>query len=197
MPKPFEKLGEIFGISPSQVRKEEFPFKVQSWEELETSVKPLKEKNFYFSLSPKRPNFYKEKLWPPKEIKVKFHLTSEYMEGKKSYVPGEVLWKLRKGYYAVQATLNLRGLFAEEARLAFEEFIKASLNKGLSCVLVIHGRGLSSQDRPVLKEKVREWLEKGPYRKYVLAYATARPCDGGPGATYILLSQRPFKNSKK
>ncbi|MGB9761249.1 MAG: Smr/MutS family protein [Caldimicrobium thiodismutans] len=57
----------------------------------------------------------------------------------------------------------------------------------------MHGRGLSSKGKPVLKEKVREWLEKGPYRKYILAYASAKPCDGGPGATYVLLTQRPLK----
>ncbi len=195
MPKPFQKLGEIFGISPStkSAFQDNFPFKVTSWEELLHSVKPLKEKNFHFALIPKKPPRFKERDWPPPKIEVNFHLTSEYMEGKKRGVPSEILWKLRNGVFSVQASLNLRGYFVEEARLLFEDFLKSAINKGLSCVLIIHGRGLSSREKPVLKEKVREWLERGPYRKYILAYASARPCDGGPGATYVLLAKRPVK----
>jgi len=195
MPKPFQKLGEIFGVSSSKgsFKEEGFPFKVNSWEDLLHLVKPIKEKNFYFSLSPKKPSWFIEKDWPPKKIEVKFHLTSEYIEGKKRGVPIEILWKLREGAFSVQASLNLRGYFVEEAKILFETFIQQAINKGLSCVLIIHGRGLSSKGKPVLKEKVREWLERGPYRKYILAYASAKPCHGGPGATYVLLSQRPIK----
>ncbi|MEZ0344733.1 MAG: Smr/MutS family protein [Caldimicrobium sp.] len=195
MPKPFQKLGEILGISPSKssIIQDNFPFKVNSWEELLHSVKPLREKNFHFCLNPKRPYWFKEKEWPPSKIEVQFHLTSEYMEGKKRGVPSEILWKLRNGGFSVQASLNLRGYLVEEAKLLFEDFIRSAINKGLTCVLIIHGRGLSSKEKPVLKEKVREWLERGPYRKYILAYASARPCDGGPGATYVLLAQRPVK----
>jgi len=194
MPKPFEKLGELFGVSPSNFYlKEELPFKVSSWEELKHSVKPLKEKNLYFTLTPRKPPFFWEKEWPPRKLEVKFHLTSEYIEGKRSRVSLETIARLREGAFSVQASLNLRGLFAEEAKLALEDFIKGALNKGLTCVLIIHGRGLSSKEKPVIKEIVKEWLERGPYRKYILAYTTARPCDGGPGATYVLLSQRPLK----
>lgn len=195
MPKPFQKLGEILNISPCYMssKEDKFPFRVNSWDELLNSVKPLKEKNFHFSFNPKRPFWLKEKDWPPKKIEVKFQLTSEYMEGKKKGVSSEILRKLREGGFSVQASLNLRGYYVEEAKILFEDFIRRALNKGLSCVLIIHGRGLSSKEKPVLKEKVREWLERGPYRKYILAYASARPCDGGPGATYVLLTNKPYK----
>ncbi|BAU22637.1 hypothetical protein THC_0237 [Caldimicrobium thiodismutans] len=156
-------------------------------------VKPFREKNFYYSISPKEPFKIREKEWPPHKIEIKLPLTSEYMEGKRKSVNPETLWKLKEGYFSIQATLNLRGLFLEEARLLFEDFMENALKKGLSCVLIIHGRGLSSRGEPVLKKKVREWLERGPFRKFVLAYASARPCDGGLGATYVLLSSRPLK----
>ncbi len=84
-------------------------------------------------------------------------------------------------------------MFVEEAKDIFEEFMKEAILNGDRCVLIIHGRGLSSKHEPVLKNKVREWLEKGPYRKYVLAYCSARPCDGGLGATYVLLSSKPVR----
>lgn len=195
MPKPFEKFGELFGVPQNSKKQEEapFPFKVKSWDELVAQVKPLKEKNYHYALSPKKPYFHQEKDWPPPKLEVNLSLTSEYIEGKKSWVSNEVLWKLKEGKFSVQASLNLRGFFVEEAKILFEEFLKNSLLKGYSCVLIIHGRGLSSKGEPVLKYKVKEWLLRGPYRKYVLAFATARPCDGGLGATYVLLDSRSFK----
>lgn len=193
MPKPFWKLGEIFGISPSPRAEEVFPFKVNSWEELSASVKPLQERNFYFAFSPRRPKFSSENPWPPSRVEIEPSLTSEYIEGKKSWVSAEILHRLRQGKFSIKATLNLRGYTAEEARFLLEEFFREAILKGHQCLLIIHGRGLSSKGEPVLKKLVKEWCERGPYRRYILAYATARPCDGGFGATYVLLSSRPLK----
>jgi DNA-nicking Smr family endonuclease len=39
----------------------------------------------------------------------------------------------------------------------------------------------------VLKESLRAWLSQGRIGRQVLAYATARPHDGGAGAVYLLL----------
>lgn len=43
---------------------------------------------------------------------------------------------------------------------------------------------------PVLKGGLPRWLARGPIRKIVLAFATARPYDGGTGAIYVLLKKR-------
>jgi DNA-nicking Smr family endonuclease len=64
-------------------------------------------------------------------------------------------------------------------------------------VLIVHGRGLSSPAKPVLKTKVIEWLTCGPWRKWVIAFTSARSFDGGAGATYVLLRQRPVTRSKR
>ncbi|MDR2946909.1 MAG: Smr/MutS family protein, partial [Candidatus Adiutrix sp.] len=59
---------------------------------------------------------------------------------------------------------------------------------GRGCVLLIHGRGLGSHDGvPVLKRYLETFLLRGTPRKYILAFTTARPLDGGLGASYILL----------
>ena len=60
---------------------------------------------------------------------------------------------------------------------------------GHRCVLIVHGRGHNSKDHtPVLKERLKSWLARGAAaRKVVLAFTTARPCDGGAGALYVLL----------
>jgi DNA-nicking Smr family endonuclease len=48
-----------------------------------------------------------------------------------------------------------------------------------------------------LKTRVIEWLTRGPWRKWVAAYASARLHDGGTGATYVLLRARPVTNRVK
>jgi DNA-nicking Smr family endonuclease len=205
--KPFLKLGEVFGVKPSQegVHPEKaISLKFDSWEALRREVKPLTDKNLVFSEPPKVVKVVKEVLskrrdeersvWPPKPLEVYLPLTSEYIEGKKECVSHETLRRLRDGKFSVKAVLNLRRLTVEEALLALEDFFRKAIELGYSCVLVVHGRGLSSPNgEPVLKPLFKSWLERGPYRRHVLAYASARPCDGGLGATYVLLSQRPVK----
>lgn len=71
------------------------------------------------------------------------------------------------------------------------------MTNGKRGVLVIHGRGRSSPSEPVLKKKVIDWLTHGTWRKWVVAYSSARPCDGGAGATYILLRERPVSKRFK
>jgi DNA-nicking Smr family endonuclease len=99
-----------------------------------------------------------------------------------------VLRKLRKGEIAVQGHVDLHGLTRAEARTALERFLLAARQGGKRCVLVVHGRGLHSKDQiPVLKTSVQLWLTRGRIARWVLAFATARPHDGGAGAVYVLL----------
>ena len=195
MQRPFLKLGEYLNapLEIFKLKEKSQKCKERDWSEIIHTSKPLKEKNFYWKFSPKRPFWDLKKEWPPKKIEIKFWLTSEYIEGKAPGISRRIVKALREGKFAIKRTLNLRGMFVEEAKEAFEEFMKKAILNGDRCVLIIHGRGLSSKYEPVLKNKVKEWLEKGPFRKYVLAYSSARPCDGGPGATYVLLSSKPIR----
>jgi len=117
--------------------------------------------------------------------------TAEYMEGLGHGVNPEIVKRLHQGDFSIQVHLDLHGLGVRKAHEAFEEFLKEALLAGNRAVLIIHGRGRSSRDQPVLKTKVREWLTSGPWRKWVIAFTSARACDGGAGATYVLLRQRP------
>jgi DNA-nicking Smr family endonuclease len=77
---------------------------------------------------------------------------------------------------------------AEEARGAVDRFLAAAVTAGHRCVLIVHGRGHNSKDQtPVLKERLKVWLARGRAARIVLAFTTARPCDGGGGALYVLL----------
>jgi len=114
--------------------------------------------------------------------------TDEYIEGAVVGADSELLPKLRRGDFSIQAHFDLHGMTASEARGAVERFILTSAIKGLRCVLIIHGRGLNSQEQiPILKRRLSSWLKRGRLKHLVLAFATARPCDGGAGALYVLL----------
>jgi DNA-nicking Smr family endonuclease len=117
--------------------------------------------------------------------------TSEYIEGRGYCDNPEITERLHRGDFSIQAYTDLHGLNAENAEVVFDEFIKDAIMTGKRAVLVVHGRGLSSPLRPVLKTKVQDWLVRGPWRKWVIAFSSARACDGGTGATYVLLRQRP------
>jgi DNA-nicking Smr family endonuclease len=120
--------------------------------------------------------------------------TDEYLEG---YVHGfspKLMQRLKKGHFPVQDFLDLHGLTKQDAEVKMRDFLHRSHLLGLRCVLIVHGRGHNSENNtPVLKEQMPVWLGKGPLRKIVLAFATAKPYDGGTGALYILLRRSKFR----
>ncbi|MBN1614569.1 MAG: Smr/MutS family protein [Deltaproteobacteria bacterium] len=118
--------------------------------------------------------------------------TPEYMEGTGYRIHPVVTDRLHRGDFSIQAHVDLHGLNVDDAREVFDAFLKEAIATGKRTVLVIHGRGLSSPSEPVLKNKVKEWLSGCSWRKWIIAYSSARICDGGAGATYILLRQRPI-----
>jgi DNA-nicking Smr family endonuclease len=96
-----------------------------------------------------------------------------------------ILSKLRRGHWVVQAQIDLHGLVSDEARLYVADFLNACKKRGIRCVRIVHGKGLGSRNRePVLKHKLRSWLMQ---RDEVIAYAQAKPEDGGSGAVIVLL----------
>jgi DNA-nicking Smr family endonuclease len=127
--------------------------------------------------------------------------TAEYVEGTGYNVNRAIVKRLHSGEYAVQGHIDLHGQSVESARILFDQFLKESISTHKGMILIIHGRGLSSPAGPVLKTKVIQWLTTGPWRKWVMAFASARLCDGGAGATYVLLRRQPatkrFKRKKR
>ncbi len=114
--------------------------------------------------------------------------TDEFIEGRVAGVSHEIVRKLRRGEFAVQGHVDLHGLTRDEAKREVEGFLRASRTGGKRCVLVVHGRGLHSKDQlPVLKDALRTWLGTARFVRHVLAFASARPVDGGGGAIYVLL----------
>jgi DNA-nicking Smr family endonuclease len=111
------------------------------------------------------------------------------LEAEQTYVrrgmPADVLTKLRRGHWSVQEEFDLHRMTSTEARDALADFLYAARQRGMRCVRVIHGKGLTSPGRePVLKGKVRKWLA---HWDDVLAYCEAPPHAGGGGAVLVLL----------
>jgi DNA-nicking Smr family endonuclease len=97
----------------------------------------------------------------------------------------DVARKLRRGHWSIQSELDLHGLRREDAREALAEFLRDSVNRGVRCVRVVHGKGLGSPGKtPVLKGKVHSWLVQ---KNEVLAFVQARADEGGAGAVVVLL----------
>ena len=114
--------------------------------------------------------------------------SDEFIEGRVTGLDQAVVAKLRRGEFAVQGHLDLHGMTREEAKSAVDDFLRRSRQAGKRCVLLVHGRGTHSKDQlPVLKEALRVWLATQRFGRHVLAFATARPVDGGAGAIYVLL----------
>lgn len=119
-------------------------------------------------------------------------LTPEYTEGMARGVNPEIARRLHRGDFSIQDHIDLHGLRVHDAHEAFDDFLSKSITSGKRAVLIIHGRGLSSPAEPILKSKVYRWLTKSPWHKWVIAFTSARLCDGGTGAAYVLLRRKPL-----
>lgn len=117
--------------------------------------------------------------------------TDEYMEARAPGTDPRITRRLHQGRYSIQDHIDLHGMVVEEAETALYQFIKQSIERGRHAVLIVHGRGLRSPGKPVLKGRVYDWLTRGPLKAYVIAIASAKGSDGGAGATYVLLRRRP------
>jgi DNA-nicking Smr family endonuclease len=114
--------------------------------------------------------------------------TDESLSFRRPEIGPEVVRKLRRGVWAIQAQLDLHGLRRDAARERLTEFLRAAGDERLRCVRVIHGKGTGSPGRePVLKPKVKSWLAQ---HAQVLAFTQARAADGGAGALVVLLASR-------
>lgn len=112
-------------------------------------------------------------------------LTDDGLSYRRPEVNADVLVRLRRGQWAVQAEIDLHGMRRDEAREAVANFIRTAATRGQRCLRVVHGKGHGSPGRqPVLKTKVQRWLAQ---RQEVMAFTQASGHDGGAGALIVLL----------
>jgi DNA-nicking Smr family endonuclease len=98
-----------------------------------------------------------------------------------------IMQRLRRGQYSIADTIDLHHMNAETAGQILQDFVRQSIERGYSCVRIIHGKGLRSRDVPRLKILTNRLLRR---QSKVIAFASCRPMDGGTGAVDVLLSAR-------
>lgn len=96
-----------------------------------------------------------------------------------------VLRKLRKGFFGLDAEIDLHGLTSRDAHQQLLAFLHHCVEDGCRCVKIVHGKGYHSPDnQPVLKNDMNFWLRQ---HKDVLAFCSAPSREGGAGALLVLL----------
>ena len=115
-------------------------------------------------------------------------LTDDGLSFRRPGLSADVVTRLRRGQWAIQAQIDLHGLRRDEAREQLAAFVRQALQHGQRCVRVVHGKGLGSPGgEPVLKGKVQRWLAQCAE---VLAFTQATRAQGGAGALVVLLERR-------
>ena len=202
--QPFENLkkiieskGLIISCKPPVAKKEESENEEKLFADAMREVREIKEfrqiplKRRNAIALPRKISSDKEAIKVLEEIvsgQRPVHLpdTQEYVEWINRDYRVVNMKKLHEGKFSVQDYLDLHDMSVEEAENEVGQFLKDSLMKGHRCIRIIHGRGLRSPKGPVLKNSLIKWLS-GRYRKIIIAFVTARQCDGGLGALYVLL----------
>jgi DNA-nicking Smr family endonuclease len=116
--------------------------------------------------------------------------SGERVEGVAVGVDRAWLRRLRAGDVRVEARVDLHGLNARSAHGTVRRALADAHAEGSRCVLVVHGRGVHSPEGPVLRAFLLRWLTESRVAPIVMAFASARPRDGGEGATYVLLRRK-------
>lgn len=99
--------------------------------------------------------------------------------------PPKLLRQLKRGQFSVQDDLDLHQMNAAAAQSSINTFLADARQQGMRCVRIVHGKGLRSKATgPVLKGLTDRMLRR---RDDVIAFASARPAQGGTGAVVVLL----------
>ncbi|MBW2709106.1 MAG: Smr/MutS family protein [Deltaproteobacteria bacterium] len=169
-----------------------------------TGVSPISRGNRRITKTPDKDSLRPAHAPKNEELEVMAHLSDlisgtaemditfsdEYMEGCVRGLDPRLMQQLKDGFFPIQDHVDLHRLTQEAAEVRIRDFLMQSHGRGLRCVLIVHGKGLNSENHtPVLKKKMPVWLSRGPVRKIILAFSTARPYDGGTGAIYVLLKR--------
>ncbi|MPQ76046.1 Smr/MutS family protein [Hydrogenovibrio sp. JE_KL2] len=92
---------------------------------------------------------------------------------------------LKNGSFQYNWSTDLHGLTELEAEKQLIDFLSDALLHEQKHVLIVHGKGYhSNTEQPVLKNLVNQVLRNWPH---IIAFCSAKPKDGGTGATYAFL----------
>lgn len=104
--------------------------------------------------------------------------------------------KLARGQSEVDDRLDLHGMRQTTAFHTLTGFLRRAQARRLKTVLVITGKGSSSEKLPhegepgVLRRLVPEWLAREEFRDLVIGFEPAARRHGGKGALYVRIRRR-------
>lgn len=114
--------------------------------------------------------------------------------------------KVRRGKLEIDATIDLHGMTQLVAQERLRGFILMALSQNYRNLLVITGKGIdiahhkhepfdmfAPSQRGVLRQKLRDWLNKPDIRPFVSGISEANQKHGGSGAFYVRLKQKISK----
>ena len=148
------------------------------------SIKPSEQKLDYESLL---------RYYPPQSG----DLAQKDVAGRTS-LKGELRYQLRSELKRrnIDATIDLHGLFQEEARERLEQFVQNAHSHGLRKICIVHGKGHhSSEGKGILQGMVRDFLQTAKAENKVLEFHHPAERYGGRGATIALLNRNGKRRS--
>ena len=105
--------------------------------------------------------------------------------------------RLLKGKFEIDATLDLHGMTADQAKVQMIGFINNAHRLGHRLVLVITGKGKRShrdevnrEKSGVLRQSLPDWVESSAMTDKILQVTHAQPKHGGTGAYYVYLRRK-------
>jgi DNA-nicking Smr family endonuclease len=84
----------------------------------------------------------------------------------------------------IEASIDLHGKTQEETLVALDRFVGECRGRGLRKILVVHGKGIHSDDEAVLQKAVQTYIEGNPHLG-TWGHPSAK--DGGSGATWVVI----------
>jgi len=94
---------------------------------------------------------------------------------------------LRTGTIAIEARLDLHGMYQAEAHRALIDFVARQAKAGRRHLLVITGKGRGGEG--VLRARLADWLAAADIAVHIRALRPAAPRHGGTGAFYLILKK--------
>jgi DNA-nicking Smr family endonuclease len=154
-------------------------------------VTPMQSDKYHSILAKPRPYpkqqefFISEQLTVKKTDNAKALKAEDQLNYTAEGLQKNVLKKMRKGHYGLDAELDLHGLTSAQAKREFIKFLHFCVQDNCRCVRIIHGKGYRSQSSlPVLKNDINFWLRQ---HQEVQAFCSTSQKDGGTGAVFVLL----------
>ena len=159
-------------------------------EVVETDNEKIKENNTKNNLKKTAETIFDEAKQNPSPVrKILSHKLPILTIGKPQGIDRKTATRLKRGQIKIDGKLDLHGYNQIDAFNIISRYIADSRQNGKRCLLIITGKGSSSESTGILRQMLPIWLNEPEIRENVLALEKAQPRDGGSGAFYILIKR--------